>query len=84
MAASAIEQAALSYLARGWSVQRNDAIASFTGHLLWHGIDPAVARELLVCWNRVHCRPPLADDEVRRTVQSIARTHFRHHGGSAS
>jgi hypothetical protein len=53
--------------------QRNDAIA-----------DPAVARELLVCWNRVHCRPPLADDEVRRTVQSIARTHFRHHGGSAS
>ncbi len=61
--------------------QRNDAIASFTGHLLWHGVDPAVARELLLCWNRVHCQPPLSDDEVGRTVESITRTHLRHHGG---
>jgi hypothetical protein len=60
--------------------QRNDTIASFTGHLLWHGIDPAVARELMLCWNRVRCRPPLDDDEVARTVESITRTHFRHHG----
>ena len=60
--------------------QRNDAIASFTGHLLWHGIDPDVAGELLLCWNRVHCQPPLPDDEVARTVESITRTHFRHHG----
>ena len=27
-------------------------------------------------------RPPLSDDEVVRTVQSITRTHFRHHGGT--
>jgi hypothetical protein len=60
--------------------QRNDAIASFTGHLLWHGIDPLVARELMLCWNRAHCRPPLSDDEVARTVESIARTHFRQRG----
>jgi hypothetical protein len=60
--------------------QRNEAIASFTGHLLWHGIDPDVARELLLCWNRAHCRPPLPDDEVTRTVESIMRTHLRHHG----
>jgi hypothetical protein len=59
--------------------ERNDAVASLTGHLLWHGIDPAVARELLRCWNRVHCRPPLSDGEVVRTVESITRTHFRHH-----
>jgi hypothetical protein len=58
--------------------QRNEAIASLTGHLLWHGIDPTVARELLSCWNRVHCRPPLSDGEVARTVESITRTHFRH------
>jgi len=62
--------------------QRNQAIASFTGHLLWHGIDPAVARELLLAWNRTHCRPPLSDDEVVRTVASITRTHRRHHGES--
>ena len=55
--------------------QRNNTIASFAGHLLWHGVDPPVARELLLCWNRVRCRPPLSDDEVSRTVESIARLH---------
>lgn len=60
--------------------QRNDTIASFTGHLLWYGLDPAVACELMLCWNRIHCRPPLDDDEVARTVESITRTHVRHHG----
>ncbi len=60
--------------------QRNDAIASFTGHLLWHGIDPEVACELLLCWNRIHCDPPLSDSEVVRTVESITRTHLRQHG----
>jgi len=56
---------------------RNDAIASLTGHLLWYGVDPTVVEELLLCWNRVHCRPALSDDEVARTVESITRTHLR-------
>jgi hypothetical protein len=30
--------------------------------------------ELLLCWNRVRCRPPL-DDEVARAVLSITRLH---------
>ncbi len=54
---------------------RNSTIASFAGHLLWHGVDPEVVTELLLCWNRVLCRPPLGDDEVLRTVRSIARLH---------
>lgn len=54
---------------------RNSTIASFSGHLLWHGVDPDVVIELLLCWNRVLCRPPLEDDEVVRTVESIARLH---------
>jgi hypothetical protein len=58
--------------------ERNSSVASLTGHLLWHGIDPDVAAELLRCWNRVRCDPPLPDDEVLRTVESIARTHRRH------
>jgi hypothetical protein len=62
--------------------ERNDAVASFTGHLLWHGIDPEIARELMLCWNRAHCRPPLSDEEVTGTVESITRTHRRHHGES--
>jgi hypothetical protein len=56
--------------------ERNNTVASLTGHLLWHGVDPEVVLELLLCWNRVRCRPPLADDEVARTVESIRRTHF--------
>jgi hypothetical protein len=55
--------------------RRNNTIASFAGHLLWHGVEPDVVAELLLCWNRVRCRPPLADDEVARVVASIARRH---------
>jgi hypothetical protein len=57
--------------------ERNSTLASLTGHLLWHGVDPQVALELLLAWNRVRCRPPLADDEVAQVVQSIARRNER-------
>ncbi|GBD43351.1 hypothetical protein HRbin40_00824 [bacterium HR40] len=59
---------------------RNTTLASFAGHLIWHGVDPLVIEELLQCWNRVRCRPPLPADEVTRTVWSIVRTHSRHAG----
>ena len=55
--------------------KRNATIASLTGHLLWHGVDPDIVEELLLCWNRVRARPPLDDEEVIRTVKSIARLH---------
>jgi hypothetical protein len=58
--------------------ERNNAVASLAGHLLWHGADPDVVMELLLCWNRVRCSPPLDDDEVVRTVQSITRLHQQH------
>lgn len=56
---------------------RNDAVASLAGHLLWHGLDPDAVTELLLCWNRVRCNPPLSDAEVVRTVESINRLHQR-------
>lgn len=56
---------------------RNNTVASLTGHLLWHGVDPAVVMELMVCFNRARCRPPLADREVAQTVASITRLHER-------
>lgn len=59
--------------------ERNSTIAAFTGHLLWCGVDLEVIKELLLCWNRVRARPPLDDDEVLRTVDSIQRTHERQH-----
>ena len=57
--------------------ERNDAVASFTGHLLWHGIDPDVALELMLAWNRMRCDPPLDDEEVVAVVKSIEKTHKR-------
>ncbi len=56
---------------------RNATVASLTGHLLWRGVDVDVVLELMLAWNRTHCRPPLADDEVAQVVQSIARLHER-------
>lgn len=60
--------------------ERNNTLASLTGHLLWRGVDPEVALELLLAWNRMRCRPPLTDDEVARVVASIARLHEREAG----
>ncbi len=57
--------------------QRNNTLASLAGHLLWHGVDPAVVLELLHAWNRQRCLPPLDDDEVAEVVQSILRLHQR-------
>lgn len=57
--------------------QRNSSIASLTGHLLWRGVDLDVVLEMMLAWNRTHCRPPLPDEEVAQVVQSIARTHER-------
>jgi len=57
--------------------ERNNTIASLAGHLLRHGVNAAVVMELLICWNRVRCRPPLADDEVAAVVTSIRRLHGR-------
>jgi hypothetical protein len=56
---------------------RNNTLASLAGHLLWHGVDPEVVTEMLLCWNRVRCRPPLDDEEVIRVTSSISRLHKR-------
>jgi hypothetical protein len=62
--------------------ERNTTIASLAGHLLWCGIDPEVALEMLLCWNRVRCTPPLSDEEVSRTVDSIGHLHRRRSQGA--
>jgi len=57
--------------------ERNSTLASLTGHLLRRGVDPEVALELLLGWNRFRCRPPLTDEEVASVVESIARVRAR-------
>jgi len=56
---------------------RNDTIARFTGHLLAKGVDPLVALDLLRSHNLARCSPPLEDEEVVRTVNSIAGAQLR-------
>jgi Bifunctional DNA primase/polymerase, N-terminal/Primase C terminal 1 (PriCT-1) len=50
--------------------ERNNTLASLAGHLLRHRVDAVVVMELLLCWNRSRCRPPLADEEVAAVVPS--------------
>ena len=57
--------------------ERNNTIASLSGHLLQKGVDGGVVADLMLCWNALRCRPPLSDDEVARTVKSVARLHVR-------
>jgi hypothetical protein len=61
--------------------RRNSTLASLAGHLLGRGVDPKVAQELLLAWNRVRCRPPLPDEEAARVVESITRLMQRKSGG---
>ncbi len=56
--------------------ERNSTIASLAGYLFWHDMDPQVVLDLLLAWNALRCRPPLPEDEVARTVDSIARLHM--------
>lgn len=60
--------------------QRNDSIARIAG-LLLRKIDtpdgPFVTLNLVRAWNLTHCKPPLPDDEIARTVESIAAIEIR-------
>ena len=55
--------------------ERNNTITSLCGYLLWHGLSEDIVMELLLCWNRERCNPPLPDDEVIQIVESISRLH---------
>lgn len=61
--------------------RRNAAVASLAGHLLRSRIDPWVTLDLLLAWNRIHCRPPLDDAEVATTVRSIAHREVERREG---
>jgi len=52
--------------------ERNHKITRFAGHLLAKGIDPYVVLELLLAFNRSRSNPPLEDDEVYRSILSVA------------
>lgn len=60
-------------LSRGVSEgQRNDAIARLSGKLFRCDFDPYTVLEFCQWWNARRCTPPLPEEEVTRTVNSIA------------
>ena len=61
--------------------QRNTGLARLAGHLLRCHVEPYVALGLLKCWNQQACRPPLTEDELIRTVDSIAGAELRRRQG---
>ncbi len=67
-----------AWIAHGVSEgNRNDSVASLTGLLLRHRVDPIVALHLVAAWNEARCRPPLSEAELFRTVDSIAGNELR-------
>jgi Bifunctional DNA primase/polymerase, N-terminal/Primase C terminal 1 (PriCT-1) len=60
--------------------QRNDRVARLAGHLLRHRVHIQMTANLLLAWNAQHCIPPLGDDEVLRTIDSISKCESRRRG----
>jgi hypothetical protein len=52
---------------------RNDSLARLAGYLLRCRPAPRMVLELVRAVNQARCRPPLSDEEITRTVDSIAR-----------
>ena len=64
--------------------RRNDTIARLAGLLLRKintADGPFVTLDLVHAWNLAHCKPPLPDDEIVRTVESIAAIEIRRRTG---
>ncbi|GAB4184039.1 MAG: hypothetical protein OHK0024_24080 [Thalassobaculales bacterium] len=53
--------------------RRNETVARLAGYLFGCDVDARLVLALAQSWNRTHCRPPLDDAEVVRTVDSIAK-----------
>lgn len=60
--------------------ERNQSIAKIAGLLFRRLPEPAMAAELIVCWHQIKCHPPLAADELKRTLDSIAEREMQRRG----
>jgi hypothetical protein len=59
---------------------RNDAVTRLAGHLLRRAVDPLVVLEMLLGWNALRCRPPLADGEITDIVARITERELKRRG----
>jgi hypothetical protein len=56
---------------------RHARLTQLVGHLLRHGVDPAVAREMMTVWNAQRCRPRLDLDELAEIIDDICKADLR-------
>lgn len=63
---------------------RNASVASLAGHLLRREVDPHAVLDLLRAWNSARNSPPLPDEEVLSTVESIAGAELARRRGGRS
>jgi hypothetical protein len=62
---------------------RNTAVARLAGMLFrCDNLDVDVAVAVCEWWNATHCHPPLGQDELERTLNSIAAAELRRRGAS--
>lgn len=61
--------------------QRNEAVARLTGYLLRRRPAPRVTLELVRARSESRLRPPRSDEEVARTVDSIAQIEMKRRVG---
>ncbi len=63
---------------------RNQSIARISGYLLRKRVDPFVTLEFCHLWNQARCRPPLDENEIAKTVDSIAARELARRGGASA
>jgi hypothetical protein len=61
---------------------RDSTCTKLAGHLLRRFIDPHVVLDLMQCWNATRCRPPLAEADIVRIVESICDAELRRRGNA--
>ena len=59
--------------------RRNQSLAEISG-LLFRTLPAELADELAWCWSQVKLLPPLPENEVRRTIDSIAGLELKRRG----
>ena len=64
--------------------RRNDSITRLAGRFLRLDVDPYDVLDFLLWWSQKRCRPPLPEEEMVRTVNSIAGRERRRRGGGAA
>ena len=55
---------------------RNASLTQIVGHLLTRRVDINIVCELVRAWNRVFVSPPQPEEDVLKTISSVARREF--------